>query len=65
MDSKFVEDVKGAKAAGLMVGAYWDSDAFNGSEAREEVSFIAQFQGRVEGAEGRGHHAGPALLHRL
>lgn len=41
MDSKFVENVKGAKAAGLMVGAYWYSDAFNGSEAREEVSFIA------------------------
>lgn len=41
MDSKFVENMKGAKAAGLMVGAYWYSDAFNGSEAREEVSFIA------------------------
>lgn len=41
MDTKFVENVKGAKAAGLMVGAYWYSDAFNGNEARQEVQFIA------------------------
>ena len=41
MDSMFVQNVMGAKAAGIMVGAYWFSEAFNGTEAWQEVQFIA------------------------
>lgn len=29
------------KTAGLLVGAYWFSEAFNGNEALQEVQFIA------------------------
>ena len=41
MDSMFVQNVMGAKSAGLLVGAYWFSEAFNGAEALAEVQFIA------------------------
>ena len=41
MDSMFVQNVYGAKTAGLLVGAYWFSEAFNGNEALQEVQFIA------------------------
>ena len=41
MDTMFVQNVYGAKSAGLLVGAYWFSEAFNGTEAAQEVRFIA------------------------
>ena len=41
MDSMFVQNVMGAKSVGLLVGAYWFSEAFNGTEAIQEVQFIA------------------------
>ena len=41
MDTMFVQNVYGAKSAGLLVGAYWFSEAFNGTEAAQEVQFIA------------------------
>ena len=41
MDSMFVQNVMGAKSVGLLVGAYWFSEAFNGAEALAEVQFIA------------------------
>ncbi len=42
MDPFFVKNIYGAKNAGLMVGAYWYSYAFNGKEALQEVTFIKE-----------------------
>ena len=41
MDPMFLQNVYGAKSVGLLVGAYWFSEAFNGNEALQEVQFIA------------------------
>jgi GH25 family lysozyme M1 (1,4-beta-N-acetylmuramidase) len=41
-DSKFTENVSGARAAGLNVGAYFVTQAINTAEAVEEASFIVQ-----------------------
>ena len=40
MDPYFLMNIKNARAAGIYVGAYWFSYAFNGQEAIEEVTFI-------------------------
>ena len=40
MDPYFLTNIKNARAAGIYVGAYWFSYAFNGQEAIEEVTFI-------------------------
>lgn len=39
-DDKFISNVKGAKKAGLKVGAYFFSQAINEKEAKEEAEFI-------------------------
>ena len=41
MDPYFLTNIKNARAAGIYVGAYWFSYAFNGQEAIEEVTFIS------------------------
>ena len=41
MDPYFLTNTKNARAAGIYVGAYWFSYAFNGQEAIEEVTFIS------------------------
>ena len=41
MDPYFLTNIKNARAAGIYLGAYWFSYAFNGQEAIEEVTFIS------------------------
>ena len=43
MDVKFERNYKGAKAAGIPVGAYWYSYAKSANEAREEAKVFMQF----------------------
>lgn len=43
MDVKFERNYKGAKAAGIPVGAYWYSYAKSEDEAREEANVFMQF----------------------
>ena len=42
LDNKFHEYIKGAKASGLKVGAYFFSQAVTEEEAREEAAFVLQ-----------------------
>lgn len=42
LDNKFYEYIKGAKASGLKVGAYFFSQAITEEEAREEAAFVLQ-----------------------
>ena len=42
LDNKFHEYIKGAKASGLNVGAYFFSQAVTEEEAREEAAFVLQ-----------------------
>ncbi|MBR3971491.1 MAG: glycoside hydrolase family 25 protein [Ruminococcus sp.] len=41
-DSMFWENLRGAKAAGLMVGAYFYSQAISAEEAKEEAEFVLE-----------------------
>ena len=43
LDDQFENNIKGAKAAGLKVGAYFFSQALNEAEAREEAAFMLKY----------------------
>ena len=43
LDDKFLEYMKGAKAAGLEVGVYFYTQAINVAEAREEADFVYKY----------------------
>ena len=43
LDDKFLEYLKGAKAAGLEVGVYFYTQAINVTEAREEADFVYKY----------------------
>lgn len=43
LDNQFENHIKGAKAAGLKVGAYFFSQALNEAEAREEAAFMLKY----------------------
>lgn len=48
LDAKFLENLEGAKAAGLKVGVYFFSQAITTTEAMEEAMFVLQNLGGVE-----------------
>ena len=47
-DDKFLENLEGARSAGLQVGAYFFSQAISAEEAREEARYVLQLIGERE-----------------
>ena len=47
-DDKFLENLEGARSAGLQVGAYFFSQAISAAEAREEARYVLQLIGERE-----------------